>query len=61
MMPEFLQKVALILPLYYVNEGLRDSMVILDFNRAIFNAAVIGVFGIIVFILGIFLTKWEEE
>lgn len=61
MMPEFLQKIALVLPLYYVNEGLRDSMVHLDFNSAIFNAAVIGVFGIIVFILGIFLTKWEEE
>ncbi len=61
MMPDFLQKTALVLPLYYVNEGLRDSMVRLDFGSALFNAAVIGIFGIIVFILGIFLTKWEEE
>ncbi|UCE38434.1 MAG: ABC transporter permease [Thermoplasmata archaeon] len=61
MMPDFLQKVALVLPLYYINEGLRDSMINLNFDGAWFNAAVIGVFGIIVFILGIFLTKWEEE
>jgi ABC-2 type transport system permease protein len=61
MMPDFLQKVALVLPLYYVNEGLRDSMVRLNFDGAFFNAAVIGVFGLIVFILEIFVTKWEEE
>jgi ABC-type polysaccharide/polyol phosphate export permease len=60
-MPDFLQKIALVLPLYYVNEGLRDAMVRLNFESAWFNAAVIGVFGIIVFILGIFVTKWEEE
>jgi hypothetical protein len=36
-------------------------MVHLNFESAWFNAAVIGVFGIIVFILGILLTKWEEE
>jgi ABC-2 type transport system permease protein len=60
-MPDFMQKIALVLPLYYVNEGLRDSMINLNFESAWFNAAVIGIFGIIVFILGIFLTKWEEE
>lgn len=61
MMPDFLQKIALVLPLYYVNEGLRDSMITLNFDSAWINAAVIGAFGVVVFILGIFLTKWEEE
>ena len=61
MMPEFLQKVALILPLYYVNEGLRSSMVTLNFSQAWLYAAVIGIFGIVIFILGVFLTSWKEE
>jgi len=61
MMPDFLQKIALVLPLYYVNEGLRDAMVHQNFGSALINATVIGVFGIIVFILGVFLTSWQEE
>jgi ABC-2 type transport system permease protein len=61
MMPKFLQSVALILPLYYVNEGLRSSMVTLNFNQAWIYAAVIGIFGLIVFIMGVFLTSWKEE
>jgi ABC-2 type transport system permease protein len=61
MMPEFLQKVALILPLYYVNEGLRSSMVTLNFSQAWLYAAVIGIFGIVIFILGVFLTSWKDE
>jgi ABC-2 type transport system permease protein len=61
MMPDFLQNIAQVLPLFYVNEGLRDAMVNLDFIGAWFNAAVIGIFGIIVFILGVFITSWGEE
>lgn len=61
MMPEFLQKIALILPLYYVNEGLRSSMVTLNFSQAWLYAAVIGIFGVVIFILGVFLTSWKDE
>ncbi len=61
MMPGFLQQIAKVLPLYYVNEGLRNSMVYLDFSQAWLHAAVIGIFGIIVFILGVFVTSWKEE
>jgi ABC-2 type transport system permease protein len=61
MMPESLRTIAQILPLYYVNEGLRSSMVTLNFNQAWIYAAVIGVFGIVVFILGVVLTSWKDE
>ena len=61
MMPEFLQQMAKILPLYYVNEGLRSSMITLNFDQAWLHAAVIGVFGVVVFIMGMFLTSWKEE
>jgi ABC-2 type transport system permease protein len=60
MMPGFMQTVARILPLYYVNEGLRASMVFNDHMAALRYAAIIGLFAAVVFILGIIATKWEE-
>jgi len=61
MMPGFLQTIAKILPLYYVNEGLRAAMVIVDNAAALRYSAVIGVFAAVVFVLGINTTKWEES
>jgi ABC-2 type transport system permease protein len=60
MMPGFLQTLARILPLYYVNEGLRASMVFVDNMTALRHSAIIGVFAAVVFIMGIIATKWEE-
>jgi len=60
LMPGFLQTVARILPLYYVNEGLRAAMVFEDNMAALRDSAVIGFFAAVVFILGIMATKWEE-
>jgi ABC-2 type transport system permease protein len=60
MMPVFLQKFARVLPLYYVNEGLRAAMVFLDQGAAVRNAAVIGAIALVVFVVGIASTKWEE-
>ena len=61
MMPGFLQTFARVLPLYYVNEGLRASMVAADNMAALEYAGVIGAFAAAVFILGIMATKWEED
>jgi ABC-2 type transport system permease protein len=60
LMPGFLQTFAKTLPLYYVNEGLRASMIFEDNVGAQRDSAVIGVFAALVFILGIMATKWEE-
>jgi ABC-2 type transport system permease protein len=60
MMPGFLQTLARVLPLYYVNEGLRASMVFVDHMSALRYSAIIGVFAAVVFILGIIATQWEE-
>ena len=60
LMPGFLQKIAKMLPLYYVNEGLRAAMVFEDNMAALRDAAIIGVFAAVVFILGIIATKWED-
>jgi ABC-2 type transport system permease protein len=60
MMPEFLQKLAKVLPLYYVNEGLRASMVLADNLTALRCSIVIGAFAAVVFVLGMMTTKWED-
>jgi ABC-2 type transport system permease protein len=60
LMPGFLQTFAKTLPLYYVNEGLRASMIFEDHMAALHDSAVIGIFAALVFILGIIATKWEE-
>jgi len=60
MMPGFLQTIARGLPLYYVNEGLRASMVFVDNTAALRYAAMIGVFATVVVVLGINTTKWGE-
>ena len=61
LMPGFLQKFAKTLPLYYVNEGLRASMIYEDNIAAQRDSVIIGVFAAAVFILGIIATKWEES
>ncbi len=60
LMPGFLQTIARILPLYYVNEGLRAAMVLADRGAALRDAAVIGAFAVAVFVLGVKATRWEE-
>ena len=60
MMPGFLQKFSRILPLYYVNEGLRASMIFVDNMVALRCSVIIGVFAAVVFVLGMMTTKWEE-
>jgi ABC-2 type transport system permease protein len=60
LMPGFLQTLARILPLYYVNEGLRASMVFVDHMTALRYSGIIGVFAAVVFVLGIMTTKWED-
>jgi ABC-2 type transport system permease protein len=60
MMPHFLQTFAKTLPLYYVNEGLRASMVFHDNMTALSDSAIIGAVAAMVFILGIMTNRWED-
>lgn len=61
MMPGFLQKVARGLPLYYVNEGLRASMIFADNMAALRCAAVTGGVAAVVFVAGAFVTRWDRD
>lgn len=56
-----LQTIAHIFPLYYVNEGLRNAMIYLDFDKAVFNMIIVLIFAGVFFIAGVLLTKWKED
>ena len=59
-LPAFLQGIARMLPLYYVNEGLRESMIYGDTSGALFNTGIILALAAGFFLLGVILTKWKE-
>lgn len=59
-MPGYLQNIARTLPLYYVNEGLRDAMIYGNTSGAVFNTGVILSIAAVLFVLGAALTIWTE-
>ena len=61
MMPEFLREVAKVLPLTYLNNGLRDSMVYGNASSALYNTAVVLVVGVVFIIIGSLITNWRED
>lgn len=60
-MPPFLQTIAQVLPLTYVNEGLRAAMIFGQTQQAIINTALVTVLGIAFIVVGSLITKWEED
>ena len=60
-MPQFLQTIAQVLPLYYVNEALRNSMIYMNQNASLLNGVVVIIFAVIFFVSGVLLTKWNED
>jgi ABC-2 type transport system permease protein len=60
-MPQFLQTIAHLLPLYYVNEALRNSMIYMNQNESLINGGVVIIFAAFFFISGVLLTKWKED
>jgi ABC-2 type transport system permease protein len=60
-MPEYLQLIAKALPLTYLNEGLRDTMVYANSESALANLAVVVVLGLLLFVLASRLMSWKEK
>ena len=60
-MPEFLRIIAKILPLTYINEGLRDAMIRTDLSASMFNLSIILPIGITAIIIGSMLMTWKED
>jgi ABC-2 type transport system permease protein len=60
-MPLFLQVIAQVLPLTYVNEGLRAAVIFGQYQQAILNTATITVLGLLFIVVDSWVTKWEED
>ncbi len=60
-MPSYLQAVAKVLPLTYLNSGLRDAMVFGNMESALANLAVVAVLAVAVFVLAAKLVSWKER
>jgi len=60
-MPSYLQGVAKVLPLTYLDNGLRDAMVYGNSGSALVNLAVVAVLAVIFFVLGSKLMSWKEK
>jgi ABC-2 type transport system permease protein len=61
MMPEYLQTIAHVLPLFYVTEGLNNVMVYSNIPNALIDIAVLGIITLVIFTLAIKLFKWRED
>jgi ABC-2 type transport system permease protein len=61
MMPEFLREVAKVLPLTYLSDGLRDSMVYGNAASALYNTVIVLVVGIVFIAIGSLITNWRED
>ena len=60
-MPQYLQNIAKVLPLYYIIEGLNNVMVYGNYNGAIMDLAVVTVITVVIFLAAIRVFKWRED
>ncbi len=60
-MPWFLQDLADISPLTYLNNGLRSAMLTGNNADVLSNFAIVAVLGIVLFVIGVAVLKWKED
>lgn len=60
-MPGYLQSIAQVLPLYYVNEALRNTMIFNNLDKTLYFSGIVLLFACIFFFIGAFVTKWAED
>lgn len=61
MMPEYLQTIAKAIPLTYLADGLRDSMIYGNMAGARYNLVVVSGMAVVFAVLGTVLTRWKQE
>ena len=59
-MPTFIQAFARILPLTYLNNGLREIMVYGNYQAALWNCSIVFVIGIVTVAIAMKVTKWTD-
>jgi ABC-2 type transport system permease protein len=59
-MPQYLQSIAHVLPLYYIIEGLNAVMVYANYAQALIDLAVVTVITVVFFVAAAKVFKWRE-
>jgi ABC-2 type transport system permease protein len=60
-MPSYLQMIAKVMPLTYLNEGLRDTMIYGNAESALFNLGVLAVLAVVFMAVGTYISKWNDD
>ncbi|HUS89923.1 MAG TPA: ABC transporter permease [Desulfosporosinus sp.] len=60
-MPQYLQSIAQVLPLYYIIEGLNNIMVYGNYNGALVDLAIVTIITFIIFLAAVRVFKWRED
>lgn len=60
-MPWFLQYLAKVSPLTYLNDALRSSMITGNNDVALFSLAIVAAVGVVLFAVGVVVMKWKED
>jgi ABC-2 type transport system permease protein len=60
-MPQYLQNITHVRPLYYIVEGLNNVMVYANYTGAIIDLAVVGVITVVIFAAAVRFFKWRED
>jgi ABC-2 type transport system permease protein len=60
-MPGYLQSIATAMPLTYINEGLRDTMIYGNTNSALINLGIVVIIAIIMFVAAAKLMSWKKK
>jgi ABC-2 type transport system permease protein len=60
-MPWFLQDLAMVSPLTYLNNGLRSAMITGNNADAMANLLIVGALGAVLFVVGVAVLKWKED
>ena len=60
-MPQYLQSIAQVLPLYYIIAGLNNVMVYGNYNGALIDLAVVAIIAVVFLLAAVKLFKWRED
>lgn len=60
-MPDFIQPIARLLPLTFVNDGLRDTLVLGELESALLNLAIVAGLAVVIFLIAARSMSWRVE
>jgi ABC-2 type transport system permease protein len=59
--PEYMQIVAKVMPLTYLNDGLRDTMIYGNTASAMFNLGIVSILALAFVAVGVYVSKWTDD